>query len=131
MLRILRPINAEKSCGNAIKIAKSPAMVYYLDSFSSTKQSPNENYARELMELHTLGVDGPFNHHDIDEVARCFTGWQINNSNGGFIFNANNHDFDEKQTKAAIDLLQSSLGKEGFRKTQEIMALEKVLRIKA
>ena len=39
------------------------------------------------------------------------------------------HDFDEKQTKAAIDLLQSSLGKEGFRKTQEIMALEKVLRI--
>lgn len=77
--------------------AKSPSMVYYLDSFSSTKEAPNENYARELMELHTLGVDGPFNHHDIDEVARCFTGWQINNSNGDFRFNANNHDFDEKQ----------------------------------
>lgn len=77
--------------------AKSPSMVYYLDSFSSTKDAPNENYARELMELHTLGVDGPFNHQDIDEVARCFTGWTINNSNGGFRFNSSNHDFDEKQ----------------------------------
>lgn len=76
--------------------AKSPAMIYYLDTFSSTKVAPNENYARELMELHTLGVDGPYGHHDIDEVARCFTGWGINQATGDFRFYPENHDVDEK-----------------------------------
>ena len=76
--------------------AKSPAMIYYLDGYASTKEVPNENYARELMELHTLGVDGPYTHHDIDEVARCFTGWQINQRNGQFRFNRRDHDNDEK-----------------------------------
>lgn len=77
--------------------AKSSAMIYYLDSFSSSKEAPNENYARELLELHTLGVDGPYTHHDIDEVARCFTGWRINQGNGAFRFSDNNHDIDKKQ----------------------------------
>ena len=77
--------------------AKSPAMIYYLDTFSSSKEAPNENYARELMELHTLGVDGPFTHFDIDEVARCFTGWGINQATGNFRFFQNRHDFDEKK----------------------------------
>ncbi len=76
--------------------AKSPAMIYYLDTFSSVKEAPNENYARELMELHTLGVDGPFTHFDIDEVARSFTGWQINQRTGEFRFNSEAHDTDEK-----------------------------------
>ena len=76
--------------------AKSTAMIYYLDTFSSSKEAPNENYARELMELHTVGVDGPYAHFDIDEVARCFTGWGINQRNGNFRFFANRHDFEEK-----------------------------------
>lgn len=42
----------------------------------------NENYAREIMELHTLGVDGGYTQHDVTEVARCFTGWSIGSSNG-------------------------------------------------
>lgn len=55
--------------------AKSPAMLFYLDNFFNQAVAPNENYARELMELHTLGVDGGYTETDIKEVARCFTGW--------------------------------------------------------
>lgn len=81
--------------------AKSPAMIVYLDTFSSTKESPNENYARELMELHTVSVDGPYSHFDIDEVARCFTGWRVN-ADGEFWFQASRHDFDEKKVLGEV-----------------------------
>ncbi len=57
--------------------AKSPAMLFYLDNFFNQAGAPNENYARELMELHTLGVDGGYTEDDVKEVARCFTGWTI------------------------------------------------------
>ena len=68
--------------------AKSPAMLFYLDNFQSVrpdmdalnknrkvKRGLNENYGRELMELHTLGVNGGYTQQDVTEVARCFTGW--------------------------------------------------------
>jgi uncharacterized protein (DUF1800 family) len=55
--------------------AKSPAMLVYLDNPLNEKGVPNENYARELMELHTLGVNGGYTQKDVMEVARCFTGW--------------------------------------------------------
>ncbi|MDH3536860.1 MAG: DUF1800 domain-containing protein [Gammaproteobacteria bacterium] len=57
--------------------AKSPAMLFYLDNFFNQAGAPNENYARELMELHTLGVDGGYTEIDVKEVARCFTGWTL------------------------------------------------------
>jgi len=57
--------------------AKSPAMLFYLDNFFNQAVAPNENYARELMELHTLGVDGGYTEIDVKEVARCFTGWTL------------------------------------------------------
>lgn len=57
--------------------AASPAMLYYLDNYNNTNLGPNENYARELMELHTLGVGGGYSENDVKEVARCFTGWTI------------------------------------------------------
>jgi uncharacterized protein (DUF1800 family) len=91
--------------------AQSPAMLFYLDNFQSVspnananrgrggplrrlleEQQPrpqqqrrgiNENYARELMELHTLGVDGGYTQKDVQEVARCFTGWTIFQPRGG------------------------------------------------
>ncbi len=56
---------------------KSTAMLFYLDNFLNQAVAPNENYARELMELHTLGVDGGYTEDDIKEVARCFTGWTL------------------------------------------------------
>jgi uncharacterized protein (DUF1800 family) len=52
----------------------------------------NENYGREIMELHTLGVDGGYTQQDVTEVARCFTGWTVNRQTGAFEFRANEHD---------------------------------------
>ncbi len=62
--------------------AKSPAMLTYLDGRDNkvrrhTKDVPNENYARELMELHTLGVSGGYTQDDVREAARCLTGWTV------------------------------------------------------
>jgi uncharacterized protein (DUF1800 family) len=58
----------------------------------------NENYARELMELHTLGVDGGYTQRDVTEVARAFTGWSIDNprNGGGFVFRPAIHDLGSK-----------------------------------
>ena len=74
-----------------------------LNSFAvaQAKRRPrglNENYARELMELHTLGVDGGYTQHDVTEVARALTGWTIAKgaNGGGFIFRGELHDAGEK-----------------------------------
>lgn len=58
-----------------VAVATSPAMGAFLDQDSNEAGAPNENYARELLELHTLGVDGGYSELDVREVARCFTGW--------------------------------------------------------
>jgi uncharacterized protein (DUF1800 family) len=89
--------------------AESPAMLFYLDNWQSAgpdahpgargkRQGLNENYGRELMELHTLGVDGGYTQKDVTEVARCFTGWTIRQpaQGGGFQFNERLHDRGEK-----------------------------------
>ncbi len=80
--------------------AKSPAMLEYLDNDSNKAGTANENYARELMELHTLGVDGGYTQRDVQEVARCFTGWTIENRflhpRGTFRFDESVHDDQEK-----------------------------------
>lgn len=79
--------------------AKSPAMLDYLDNVVSDKDHPNENYARELMELHTLGV-GNYTEKDVKEVARCFTGWTLrydsSGRNGTFAFVSDMHDNESK-----------------------------------
>jgi uncharacterized protein (DUF1800 family) len=75
--------------------AKSSAMVFYLDNhLSSSIKGINENYARELMELHTLGVDGGYSQQDVQEVARALTGWSIDRpqQNGEFMFRPRIHD---------------------------------------
>lgn len=56
-------------------ISKDPAMLYWLDNCLNTKDRPNENFAREVMELFTVGVDGGYTEEDIQEAARAFTGW--------------------------------------------------------
>lgn len=75
--------------------AHSPAMLFYLDNIVNEKSHPNENYAREIMELHTLGVDGSYTENDVKEVARCFTGWSVAD-NGQFTYIPEWHDEDEK-----------------------------------
>ena len=93
--------------------AHSPAMLYYLDNWRSSVPRPypakgdkpagvdgglNENYARELMELHTMGVDGGYTQKDVQEVARCFTGWTIEkpNQEGLFLYRPGLHDNGDK-----------------------------------
>jgi uncharacterized protein (DUF1800 family) len=95
-------------------VAQSPAMLFYLDNARSmadsnrptqrqqrqVRQRPglNENYGRELLELHTLGVDGGYTQQDVINVARAFTGWTIKPpaQGGGFIFRPQVHDAGEK-----------------------------------
>ena len=76
--------------------AKSPAMILYLDTQHSKRGAINENYARELMELHTLGVDAGYTHEDIVNVARAFTGWFFSPGEKGFVFVPGWHDTGEK-----------------------------------
>jgi len=67
--------------------ALSPAMLWYLDGRQNVKRKegdrPNENYARELLELHTLGVHGGYTQEDVMEVARCLTGWTVSQVKSG------------------------------------------------
>jgi uncharacterized protein (DUF1800 family) len=83
--------------------AHHPAMLHYLDQAQSvangtpgaegTTRGLNENYARELMELHTLGVDGGYTQNDVRELARVLTGWTVGpNSSDGFRFAFRSHD---------------------------------------
>jgi uncharacterized protein (DUF1800 family) len=80
-------------------VAKSPAMLIYLDNWQSDRRRGlNENYARELLELHTLGVDGGYSQEDVVNVARAFTGWTVaRRGNAQFRFAANLHDRDPKR----------------------------------
>ncbi len=71
------------------QISRDVAMLVYLDSEDNRKTRPNENYARELMELFCLGT-GNYTEHDIKEIARCFTGWQVQRKK--FNFNPYQHD---------------------------------------
>lgn len=74
-------------------VARSPAMLYYLDNYANVKEHPNENYARELLELHTLGVDGGYTEADVKDVARAFTGWTVHDhAADGFYFDPSTHD---------------------------------------
>jgi uncharacterized protein (DUF1800 family) len=75
--------------------AHSAAMLLYLDQTMSQKNAPNQNYAREIMELHTLGVNGGYTQTDVSELARVLTGWTIAGK-GTFNFNSALHDFGAK-----------------------------------
>jgi uncharacterized protein (DUF1800 family) len=72
-----------------LAIARDPAMVVWLDGESSTKEHPNENFARELMELFTCGI-GHYTETDVQEAARAFTGWHRDGAQ--FVFQADDHD---------------------------------------
>lgn len=72
-----------------LAISRDPAMIEYLDNNSNRKGHPNENYARELMELFTMGI-GNYTEQDIKEAARAFTGWTFDRN--GFVFNERQHD---------------------------------------
>ncbi|MGH8635515.1 MAG: DUF1800 domain-containing protein [Burkholderiales bacterium] len=72
-------------------VARDPAMILYLDNASNRKGKPNENFAREVMELFTLG-EGNYSEQDVKEAARAFTGWGIDGESGAFRFRSGLHD---------------------------------------
>src|SRR5450432_4935955 len=72
-------------------IGRDPAMVIYLDSAQNRKGTPNENFAREVMELFTLG-EGNYTEQDVKEAARAFTGWSLDRTSGQFVFRRFIHD---------------------------------------
>lgn len=74
-----------------LDMSRDVAMLIYLDSNENVKAHPNENYAREVMELFSLGV-GNYTEKDIQEAARAFTGWHTDDEQRKFAFNANEHD---------------------------------------
>ncbi len=74
-----------------LAVRQDPAMLLYLDNAENNKSHPNENYARELMELFTLGI-GNYSENDIRESARAFTGWTIDRQTGAFLSNPRTHD---------------------------------------
>jgi uncharacterized protein (DUF1800 family) len=123
---VIRPLALGRFRDLLGAVAKSPAMLFYLDQWQSaadslhptlaTSRTPgrgrgpfalltppqrrrglNENYARELLELHTLGVDGGYTQHDVIDVARALTGWTMNPRQGAvFMFRPEIHDAGEK-----------------------------------
>jgi uncharacterized protein (DUF1800 family) len=115
--------------------AHSSAMMFYLDNWQSVapplvrrpngnrpQRGLNENYARELLELHTLGVDGGYTQQDIIEVARCFTGWTIEQPqrSGEFWYNDRVHDKGEKTVLGVK--IPAGGGKEDGEKVLDIIA---------
>ncbi len=74
-------------------ITRDPAMIVYLDNQQNRRGKPNENYAREVMELFTVGI-GNYSERDVKEAARAFTGWQTRQAS--FFFNDRQHDYGKK-----------------------------------
>ena len=107
-LKVIRPNALGKFRDLLYASAKSPAMLIYLDQAESLGESPNENYARELMELHTVGVESGYSHHDVAELARVLTGWTISGPGnqkigpGIYYFNPEIHDYGEKHVLGAM-----------------------------
>jgi len=97
------------------QVAQHPAMLYYLDNYTSSSAGPNENWARELFELHALGTDHymgvirqnqvptgsggkpiAYVDDDVFEATRCFTGWTFDSDTGAFEYRADWHDHFQK-----------------------------------
>ena len=92
-------------------IAKDPAMLVYLDGDSNRKQAPNENFAREVMELFALGEasqGGGYTEQDIKEVARAFTGWSVERDDFSFKFRKPQHDDSSKTVMGLTGMFDGS-----------------------
>ncbi len=107
--RLLRQHALGSFADLALSMSQDPAMLIYLDSVTNRKSHPNENFARELLELFCLGL-GNYGEQDIQELARCFTGWEVNL--GKFRFNRFQAD---KGQKTLFGQRGAFRGEEGIR----------------
>ncbi len=119
-----REVVRKNALGNFSELVRasalSPAMLWYLDGRENRKrkeeEKPNENYARELLELHTLGVNGGYTQDDVMEVARCLSGWTVRGKKkffkGKVEFHAGSHDDGVKRVLGHE--IAAGGGREGF-----------------
>ncbi len=119
-----------------LETAKSPAMLFYLDNAESVSPEAaerlernnrkhrglNENYGRELLELHTLGVDGGYTQKDVIDVARCFTGWTISHPRRGGVFEYNDKVHDKGQKVVLGHVIPAGGGMNDGLKVLDILA---------
>jgi uncharacterized protein (DUF1800 family) len=98
-IELFRELGMGKFRDLLIAVARDPAMIYWLDGNTNTRQRPQENFGREVMELFTFGI-GNYTEQDVYAAARVFTGWNVRFVRGGndansyyqFVFNANQHE---------------------------------------
>jgi hypothetical protein len=101
--------------------AHSAAMMVYLDQNASSSRAPNQNYAREIMELHTLGVDGGYTQDDVAELSRVFTGWTVQ-GRGTFVFTPSLHDFGAKKVmNLSIPATPTSTGAAAINEGEQVI----------
>ena len=106
--------------------AHSASMLVYLDQTASRVNSPNQNYARELMELHTLGVDGGYTQTDVSELARVLTGWTVQ-GRGNFVFvpsGNSGHDWGAKTVMGmTIPAGSPTMGQAGLTEGEQVIEM--------
>jgi len=96
-----------------LAVSRDPAMLIWLDNASNVKEAPNENFAREVMELFTMGI-GNYTQVDVTAAARAFTGWTIDAADGDrFVFDPTVHD----------DGLKTFLGSYGYYRGEDVVAI--------
>ena len=103
--QVIRANSTGRFADMLLASAKSPAMLNVLDNFKSRADGthvPNENYARELMELHTVGVDGGYDETDVKEVAALLSGWTVSRLTNTFIFDPRMHDMGSLATTGDV-----------------------------
>jgi uncharacterized protein (DUF1800 family) len=99
-------------------------MLVYLDNQVNHQAHPNENYAREVMELHSLGVEGGYTQQDVMELARCLTGWTVKESfwRGEFTFNQDFHDTGTK-TVLGVTIEPDGAPENGVREAERVLEM--------
>jgi uncharacterized protein (DUF1800 family) len=122
-----------KNClGNFKTLVKEmtidPGMLRYLNGYLNTKTAPDENYARELQELFTLGKgkDSKYTEDDVKAAARVLTGWRVNNNTLTSYFDSNKHDTGSKQFSSFFGnaVITGKTGTNGANETDELIALD-------
>lgn len=110
--------------------ATSPAMLQYLNNTSNRANANNENYARELLELHTVGVNGGYDNTDVAAVARIMTGWNMREVRTGmsardfeFHFNSQIHDTTDKYVPFLKRTFQGRTGSAGIKEGEELLSI--------
>ncbi len=96
LFRLNRPVSSPRTTDTTSNSSLAKAAATPILPSPKTRGGVNENYAREMMELHTLGVGGGYTQKDVQEVARCFTGWSVDRETGAFRFYPKRHDDGEK-----------------------------------